>query len=263
MIVGNLNKNESRYIDPWKHEISSNYIDQNTVKGNFIWVRGVNRYSASAEQYVLNTGTFMSAPTVTGALALLWEQNPELTNEEIIKLAIHSGTSISCGIKLNVKNLLSPDIQINILNKNFETDFTLPYFHQDFFPDFNILINEFEDINLQDKQVNYVFRKLTDLEINQYAKPDIKNLLENNLLIERADHLAIYGIMYESEIRKSMIMLCLALDYKGSLMLIADNFVWVVQNKPLILNELIVRIAKDERLGKFENVYAKWETKAF
>lgn len=110
LTVGSLSEQDDRAIG-YKECVSSNYVKL-PFKGNIIWVRGKERFSASGSSYNTQSGTSMASPTAAGAIACLWEQNPTLTNEQLIKLVVESGTPIETyGSKLNVENMLNPETQ--------------------------------------------------------------------------------------------------------------------------------------------------------
>ncbi len=265
LTVGSLAEYDGRAVG-YKYCVSSSYV-QFPFKGNIIWVRGKERFSASGSDYNVQSGTSMATPTAAGAIALLWEQNPSLTNEEIIKIVVASGTPIAMyGNKLNVGNMLNPETQKNILGTttSLPDESVLKTFSPKAFPEIQIAVNRFDHVTFANPSAEVIFRKLSTAEIRQYLDPDIQQLLKaNQTLVSQAESIALYGIMYRDEVRSCLVMACLVMMIDNELVLIADEFVWRVNDQRHILNELALQLSTHPALSNFKAVYANWGVSLF
>ena len=124
-------------------------------------------------------------PIVTGAIALLWQQNPDFTNEQIIQILIGSATLITNygHSKLNVANMLSKTMQEKILQSSIPEVHTLcEQQTRELFPDITIYPNNFAIFCSKQLQGKFNFTRLTREDVIAFANTDLKYLRYSWLL---------------------------------------------------------------------------------
>lgn len=264
VVVGNLNKNDERSVGAnyvFYRNNGSSYVSA-IFRGNFIFANGTDRYSAAASDYIKQSGTSMAAPTVAGAIALLWQQNPNFTNEQIIRILIGSSTYIKKegAVKLNVANMLTKSTQEKILQSEIPPPPPLCTAHNmAFFPDIAIVPNDFSCFISQPLQGNFQFKKLTQDEINTFAGDDLKFLhKENEELIKLASAHSYYGLVRVTANKQYLVMGILALQLDNDLIYIADICCWHFDQREQLMSELAYRLGRYDYQNKYQHVYASW-----
>lgn len=137
-------------------------------------------------------------------------------------------------------------------------------FTQESFPEINIALSKLDDVSFANSSAEVLFRKLTETEIKQYANPDIQQLLAaNETLVSESKSTALYGIMYQDEVRSCLMMACLMMRIDDRPVFMIDGFTWTVNNPTHLLNELALQLSAHPSFNNDKDIFINWQVSLF